>query len=116
MVAFRNTPAGGFFLLFAFAALPPSDDPTRGITRVEISSGTRYVQKWAVVVGIDYRVSERAKLEKAGNITELKNAERDARELAERLISDYGYDKNNVILLTGENATKVTIDEKFRES
>ena len=69
----------------------------------------KYRNKWAVVVGINYDPEARKALNR-GKIDRLDKAESDAREFAGMLLKYYGYRKEEVILLTGKDATKEAIE------
>jgi len=101
-------------LLVCFAAAPaaPAQD-SRGMVRKEGPADPKlelkYRKKWAVVVGINYNSADREALNR-GKIDPLDKAESDAREFYELILKYYGYCKEEVVLLTGKDATKEAIE------
>ena len=69
----------------------------------------KYRKKWAVVVGINYNPEDRKALNR-GKIDRLDKAESDAREFYDLILKYYGYRKDEVVLLTGKEATKEAIE------
>jgi tetratricopeptide (TPR) repeat protein len=76
-------------------------------------SEVKYRKKWAVVVGINYNREDRKALNR-GEIDRLDRAESDAKEFADAIIKYYGYRKDEVVLLTGKDATKEAIEGYLR--
>ena len=73
-----------------------------------------YRQKWALIVGINYRAEDRAGL-KLGDIQELENAEKDAKAVAAILKEKYGYGEDEVKLLIGSEATLKNMQDQLLE-
>ena len=69
----------------------------------------KYRKKWAVVVGINYNPEDRKALNR-GKIDRLDKAESDAREFYDLILKYYGYRTDEVVLLTGKEATKEAIE------
>ena len=70
----------------------------------------KYRKKWAVVVGINYNPEDREALHR-GSIERLDKAESDAREFYDLILKYYGYNKDEVKLLMGKDATRGAIEE-----
>lgn len=106
---------GLVFLVGTLAHAQEKDKPNilRG-TEPRSFGGSSYPKKWAVIVGINYKPSDREPLKK-GTVNKLENAERDAQAVADHLMSHYGYGKEEVILLLGKDATKDAIEAKLRD-
>src|SRR5262245_52871989 len=96
--------------LFAIEQQPPPipDDPTKGIRPIS-AKPTDYVKKWALVIGTNYSSTS------IEGFSKLNHAENDAIAFNNLLIGKFGYQKENVILLTGSNATHEAITQKLRE-
>ena len=77
-----------------------------------ISNG--YGESWALIVGINYMETKVPAVAR-NLVPQLNNAERDAKDFGTLLVDLYGYDKKNVILLTGAAATKDAIEKAQSE-
>lgn len=64
-----------------------------------------YNKSWALIVGINEYSDF--------NIPNLKNAENDALAVSKELIKRFDFQEENVILLLGENATRIAIQENY---
>lgn len=112
-----------FFAICWLARLPipglchdQAPDPARGQVRVPIPEAARaeYPKRWALIVGINYPDTN---LPEAARkvVPALQNAENDAQAFAELLCKHYGYDKDSVRLLLGQQATGLAIREALSE-
>lgn len=86
----------------------PSDDAPRALRRVTPPAPETYAKRWAVVVGINYTDSKSAGGDRKV-IPPLRNAENDARAVADLLVKHYGYERDCVRLLLGKEATQAAI-------
>ena len=86
---------------------------TRSMVKKEVpadpNAELKYRKKWAVVVGINYSPEDRKALNR-GKIDRLDKAESDAREFYDLILKYYSYRKDEVVLLTGKEATKEAIE------
>jgi tetratricopeptide (TPR) repeat protein len=95
--------------LFLSAAPAEADEADRGLRKVEEPGsvgGAKYRKQWAVIIGINY--SDRAAGDKGPGV--LRNAERDATAIRDRLVDCYGYQPECIRSLTGKGATKSQIE------
>src|SRR2546423_1653924 len=93
------------------ASAADNSDLVRRDSRAGRFAQVQYRKKWAVIVGIDY--AEHLRKASDGPIRSLKNAENDARALYELLTSNFGYTKDETVLLTGTEATKRAIERRL---
>ncbi|AGA27965.1 caspase family protein [Singulisphaera acidiphila] len=78
------------------------------------TGGIQYRKRWALVVGINYKATDRETIKDGGTSRELKNAENDALAVAELLKAKYGYGQDGALeLLLGKQATKEEISKRL---
>jgi hypothetical protein len=77
----------------------------RQMREKQIQSARKYRQRWAVIVGINYRRDDLSESDRK-LVPKLVNAENDAETLANLLKTYYGYDEKHVRLLRGPEAKR----------
>lgn len=92
-----------------------SAEATRSLRIPRQVPSTSKGKRWAVVVGIQYTKEERAGWKDRGYIPPLKNAEKDAADVAQILKEKYGYPEGSTILLKGKEATRDAISNLLLE-
>ena len=102
-----------FALLAVVLCAPPAAAQRKADERLGPPPLPSYRKQWAIIIGINY---DSLSGEHSAEAPPLSTAEADAQALALRLQENYGYGKDEVRVLLGDEATRTNIRQLFGDS